>query len=149
MSEKSNSEEIINYLYNCDFFDDKFDEDEKRLDSATEIIEEAPLDFFELSFEWMKKNCSVADQYINFAYLYYYYGGTDFEVKNPYPFLAILYNGIDWEHDNKNAKEADNIFWSIATNMLEKANLLHGYTDEYDPFEDSRLITERKLVDKK
>lgn len=139
----------IDQLYNCDFFSDDFDPDghEYHLELVAKVISEYSFkDFYYVSFDWLRRNCRTPDQYINFANLYFYYGGTDFFVDNPYPFLAYLYNGIDWEKDAENAEKADNISEIIAVNMLQQAEIYHGYADEYDPFKDKRLIEERARI---
>lgn len=141
--------EGIDYLYQCDFHSDEFDPEgqEEHLDKAAEILEKYSFsDFYQASFEWMRNHCVTAEQYINFANLYFYYGGTDSYVDNPYPFLAYLYNGIDWDNDSVNAEQADNIFWSIAVDLLQHAEIYHGYADEYDPFKDPALTEERKRL---
>ena len=139
----------VEQLYNCDFFSDDFDPDghEYHLDLVSKVIGEYSFkDFYCASFDWLRSNCKTPDQYINFANLYFYYGGTDFFVANPYPFLAYLYNGIDWEDDAENAEKAYNIFESIAVNMLQQADIYRGYADEYDPFKDKRLTKERARI---
>lgn len=95
-------------------------------------------DFYMASFDWMKKNCETADQYINFANLCYYYGGTNLRVSDPYPFLAYLYNGVDWDGDKMHAEEAEDLFYSIAMELLQGAGIDNGYADEYELFEDER-----------
>ena len=139
----------IDYLYKSDYCSDEFDPDgkEEHGDKAAEILEKYSFSvFYQASFEWMRNHCVTAEQYINFANLYFYYGGADFYVDNPYPFLAYLYNGIDWDNDSVNAEKADNIFWSIAVELLQHAEIYHGYPDEYDPFQDAALAKERNRV---
>ncbi len=141
--------EEIDYLYQCDFSSDEFDSEgqEKHQYKAAEILKKYSFsDFHQASFEWMRNHCVTAEQYINFANLYFYYGGADFYVDNPYPFLAYLYNGIDWDSDSVNAEKADDIFWSIAVDLLQHAEIYHGYADEYDPFKDPVLTEERKRI---
>lgn len=138
--------EGIDYLYNSDYNSDEFDPEghEEHWDKAAEILEKYSFsDFHQASFEWMCNHCAAAEQYINFANLYFYYGGADHYIDNPYPFLAYLYNGVDWEHDSENAEKADNIFWSIAVGLLQHSGIYHGYADAYDPFEDPALMEAR------
>ncbi len=142
----------IEQLYNCDFFSDDFDPDghEDHLELVSKVMDEYSFkDFYYASFDWLRRNCKTPEQYINFANLYYYYGGSDFFVDNPYPFLAYLYNGIDWENDVENAEIADNVFESIAVNMLQHAEIYHGYADEYDPFKDKKMTEERARITQK
>ena len=139
----------VDYLYNCDFFSDEFDPEdhEEHLHKAAEIMQMYTYtDFHQASFKWMRSHCASPEQYINFANLYFYYGGADFYVDNPYPFLAYLYNGIDWERDSVNAEKADEIFWSVAVDLLQHSEMYHGYADEYDPFKDPVLTEERKRI---
>ncbi len=139
----------IDYLFSCDYFSDEFDPDgeEEHREQAEKVLTEYSFaEFYHASFEWMKNNCKKPEQYINFANLYFYYGGSDFCIDNPYPFLAWLYNGIDWENDKQNADEAYDIFWSVAVELLRNAEIYRGYTDEYDPFTDKKLQEEIKKI---
>ena len=137
----------VDYLYNCDFFSDEFDPEdhEDHLHKLEEIMQKYTYtDFHQASFRWMCSHCEAPEQYINFANLYFYYGEADFYVDNPYPFLAYLYNGIDWDRDHVNAERADHIFWSIAVGLLRHSEIFHGYADEYDPFKDP-VLTEQRM----
>lgn len=139
----------MEYLYGCDFCADDFDPDGRgeHLDRAMQVMKKySDSDFYTASFEWMKKHCETADQYINFANLYYYYGGTNLRVADPYPFLAYLYNGIDWDGDKIHAEETEDLFYSIAVELIQGAGIYHGYADEYEPFEDERLKAERVKI---
>lgn len=139
----------MQYLYHCDYMADDFDPDgrEDHLDRVMEVMKKyTDADFYSASFDWMKQNCKTADQYINFANLFYYYGGTNLRVADPYPFLAYLYNGIDWDGDKTHADEAEDVFYSIAMELLQGAEIYRGYADEYEPFEDERLKEERAKI---
>ena len=147
--EKENKlRQSISRLFECDWFSDEFDPEdhEEHLDEALELAKEYDSEIiFNASHVWAKEHCKKPEEFINFANLFCYYFFCDACVANPYPFLAFLYNGIDWKNDRENAENASDVYWSIATAVLRKSGILKSYYyDEYEPLQDEQLLAEMK-----
>ena len=129
------------YLFGCDFKSDRFDPEgeEKHLDKANELISTFLWsDIFEEWNDYLHNNCSTPESVINFCNLFYYYGGQDQFIPNPYEFLGYLYYVIDvdtyWN-------QAGNLLDSISISILEKSGEISLSSDpDYQPWNDPKLL---------
>lgn len=85
---------------------------------------------------------------VEFANVLFASGFCDIKYNNPYPLIALLYKkaGLDTQKDcSKSEKQTfveENIFWSCAVTLSKKSGFYHGYTDQYEPFDDTRFMRE-------
>ena len=85
---------------------------------------------------------------VQFANVLFASGLCDIKYDNPYPLIALLYKkaGLDTQKDCvRNEKQMfgdGNIFWSCAVTLSKKSGFYHGYTDQYEPFDDTRFLRE-------
>ena len=83
--------EITTYPFLSRFEDPTFDADVsyEHSDKAETIIDEYGWGaVFDSWFEYLRASCPAPEDVINFANLFFYYGGADYPVKDPYPFLS-------------------------------------------------------------
>ncbi len=132
-------DEITKYLFDRAYSDNLTDDQE---DEILDQVDQQISDFGwkETYSSWMKylvNTCDTSDSVINFANLFWWYGGQDHPITDPYRFLGYLFyrTGFNLEN-NSNA----NILDSLATYILPKAgyreaDLVHNpyYTPENDP----------------
>ena len=79
------------YLFKCDFFSDEFDPEgkEDHLDRANNLLEAHPWkDIFNSWDNYLRTNCKTPEEVINFCNLFFYYGGTEQFISEPYTFLG-------------------------------------------------------------
>ncbi len=96
LADKMESEltEEMEYLYSSghasgEFSPQEYEEHKKR---ALKVVEKySPADFFRASFNWMWGNKRQQEELVNFANLFYYYGGAGCCRSDPYDFLSCLY----------------------------------------------------------
>lgn len=135
--------EVTQYLFNCDFFDDEFDPEgnEIHLDKAQELQE--TFSWNDIVAEWhnyLYANCHTADEIINFANLFMYYGGTNEFNPEPYKFLGYLYAGVDL---NVYWDRAGDLFDSISIDILGNQQLIDLREDPYyNPLKDPLILSE-------
>lgn len=128
------------YLFKYNFDDDSIPEDvaESYEDRAQELIKNYPwATVFDCWFDYLKNNCPTDKDVINWANLFWWYGGADqpLPIENPYEFLGYLHYRVDV---TKHVLDAQTIFDSIALAFLEplgKVSLLSNpsYASESDP----------------
>lgn len=142
--------DITEYLYNCNFLDDNFDpeNEEYHLDKANELC--CTHQWNEIIEEWHKylyEKCRTPEAVINFANLFYYYGGADRYNPEPYKFLGYLYKNVDMDVYWDNAGD---LFDSIALNVLQNQGLIDIKNDPYyNPLEDKHILKEIDKWNKK
>ncbi len=89
-----------------------------------------------------------AETIVEFANILLASGFCDIKYDNPYPLIVLLYKkaGLDTQKDcienEKLTFAEENIFWSCAVTLSEKSGFYHGYTEQYEPFDDEWFIQE-------
>ena len=117
MDKKTKLIETTRYLFDCKYNAPDFDDDTyEHSDAAKALIAEYGWqEVFEYWFTYLKENCPTAEDVINFANLFFYYGGTEHTLRDPYPFVSYLYYRVDTK---KYGAEATDIFDSITIPLL-------------------------------
>ena len=128
------------YLFKCDFLSDEFDPEgnEEHLDRANNLFEEYPWkDIFASWSAFLRTNCKTREEVINFCNLFYYYGGTDQFIPEPYSFLGYIFSIVDWD---KNWETAGDFLDGFCISILEKVGEVSIVKDPYyQPWNDPKL----------
>ena len=119
------------------------DEDEELMSRAKQqILDFGWIETFESWKRFLTQQCITPESVINFANLFWFYGGYEYVIPDPYHFLGYMYYRIDM---NTSKYDDMSILDSIATNILPKA----GYSCAdlmkhplYTPEMDERLLAE-------
>ena len=138
MNDKEYIQSETNYLFDYNFNDDSIPEkiEEAHLDRATALLDNYQWnDIFKCWFEYLKANCKTPEEVINWANLFFWFGGSEMSIPDPYSFLGYLYYKVDV---SKYVDEAQTVFDGIAIGILEKigkVNLMNNpnYAPETDP----------------
>ena len=91
---------------------------------------------------FLRKNCIKPDEVINFAHLFWWYGGQDQIIENPYQFLAYFYYRLDF---NVSKFDESDILDSIAITIPPNAGFSNTnlfYNSQYMPENDEELVEE-------
>ena len=87
--------------------------------------------------QYLHENCKTPESVVNFANLFWWYGGEDHIIPDPYDFLGYLYYRVNLEPEKYDAAD---LFDSLAITILPKAGypeadlVLHtDYMPENDP----------------
>ncbi len=137
----NDTEEIIkttSYLFNCKFDDPTFDADNsyEHSDKAQKLIRDYGWNtIFPYWFDYLQQCCLTENDVLNFANLFFYYGGTEQPLRDPYPFISYLYYRVDTQ---KYGGTASDIFDSIAIPLLSNIGEINleknpSYVPEKDP----------------
>lgn len=138
MNDKEYIQSETNYLFDYNFNDDSIPEkiEEAHLDRATALLDNYQWnDIYKCWFEYLKANCKTPEEVINWANLFFWFGGSEMSIPDPYSFLGYLYYKVDV---SKYVDEAQTVFDGIAIGILEKigkVNLMNNpnYAPETDP----------------
>lgn len=138
MNDKEYIQSETNYLFDYNFNDDSIPEkiEEAHLDRAAALLDNYQWnDIFKCWFEYLKANCKTPEEVINWANLFFWFGGSEMSIPDPYSFLGYLYYKVDV---SKYVDEAQTVFDGIAIGILEKIgkiNLMNNpnYAPETDP----------------
>ena len=134
--------EKTKFLFGCDFNDPAFDADEsyEHSDVADEIIKEYGWkEVFPCWFQFLKENCKTPEEVLNYANLFYYYGGTDYPIRDPYSFVSYFYYRIDI---TQYGAQATNILDSIVIPILSRIGDVNlEKNPNYAPESDPKIIT--------
>ena len=90
--------------------------------------------------QYLMTNCSTAESALNFANLFWWYGGQDHPIKDPHQFLGYLYHLVGF---NTREYETATILDSLATNILPKAGFREAdlvQNPDYVPESDPKII---------
>ncbi len=135
--------DVTKYLFNCDFFSDDFDPEdhEEHQIKAEELMRSYKWeDIIQEWTDYLYKNCHTPEEVINFASLFFYYGGADNYVPEPYKFIGYLLYRVDYQ---KYWEEAGDLIDSIAIEVLEYQGLISLMNDPYySPFKDPNILNE-------
>lgn len=132
--------EITQYLFNCKYDDPDFDDENyEHSDAAAELIDEFGWsEVFNCWFDYLKSNCPTPEDVINFANLFFYYGGTELPLRDPYPFISYFYYRVDTQ---KYGAIATDIFDSVAIPLLTNIGEVSlELAPDYVPEKDSRVL---------
>lgn len=134
--------EVTTYLFSCRHDDPAFDSDDsyEHSDAAQALIDEYGWkEVFPYWFDYLQKKCPTEDDVINFAHLFFYYGGSEQPLRDPYPFVSYLYYRVNTA---KYGADATDIFDSIVIPLLSNIGeiSLENETD-YVPEKDSRILS--------
>lgn len=136
-------EEYTNYLFNCCFSDDDFDQEdhEEHLQTSWELFESYTWsDIYPVWIQFLYTKCPKPDDVINFVNLYIYYEAVDYQIPNPIEFVSYLYFKVDM---NKYWDEAGELFDGFAINILSKHGLVNTMNNPYySPLKDERILAE-------
>lgn len=131
---------MTEYLFRCDFFSDEFDPEgkEEHLDKAYDLLEAYPWKDILTSWNaFLHTNCKTPEAVINFCNLFYYYGGTDQFIPEPYSFLGYIFSIVDWDQFWDTAGD---FLDSFCISILEKAGEISLMKDPYyQPWKDPKL----------
>lgn len=133
---------ITEYLFSCRHDDPAFDADDsyEHSDAAQALIDEHGWkEVFPYWFDYLQKRCPREEDVINFANLFFYYGGSDQPLRDPYPFISYFYYRVD---TSKYGGEATDIFDSIAIPLLSNIGAVSLENDpDYVPEKDHRILS--------
>ena len=127
------------YLFNRSYDDDLSDEQEDALlDYVSEQINTYGWqDTFNSWLQYLYHNCTTAEGAMNFANLFWWFGGQDHIIPEPHKFIAYFYYRINYD----TAKyDPSDVLDSIAITILPRAGFSEadltintGYMPENDP----------------
>ena len=141
MNDKEYIQSETNYLFDYNFNDDSIPEEveEAHLDRATALLDNYSWnDIFECWFEYLKTNCNTPEEVINWANLFFWFGGYERAIPDPYNFLGYLYYKVDVA---KYVDDAQTVFAGIAIGILEKlGNVRLINTPNYAPETDPEIL---------
>ena len=130
-------------LFNRIYGDDTSQEYDLLLDKVEQQITEFGWDkTFESWKNYLFTECKTPESAINFANLFWSYGGQDYPVIEPYKFLGYFYYRIDFDTEKYDEL---GILDSLAIDLLPKAGYSYAdrlINDEYIPELDPKLIAE-------
>ena len=142
MPDKAEISRMTTYLFDCDFFADDFDpeEHEDHLKCAENLL--GTYSWSDIIPSWnafLRSRCSTPEEVINFCNLFFYYGGTDQFIPDPYDFLGHIYYMVDTE---KYWEEAGEFLDGFCINVLEKAGEISTVKDPYyQSWKDPKIIS--------
>jgi len=129
------------YLFTCRHDDPAFDANDsyEHSDVAQELIDEFGWNVvFPYWFDYLQHHCPTDFDVINYAHLFYYYGGADMPLRDPYPFVSYFYYRVD---TRKYGGEATDIFDSIAIPLLSNIGEVSIENDpDYVPEKDPKIL---------
>ena len=132
--------DYTNYLFTCDYFSDDFDPEGcwNHLACAVKLLKEYSWEEIFLVWNEYLHKCKTPDEVLNFCYLFFYYGGHDHKINEPYDFLGYIYSVID---EDIYYGEHFDLLDSLSASVLEKAGEISLYEDpNYKLFDDPKLI---------
>lgn len=129
------------YLFGCRHDDPAFDADDsyEHSDAAQNLIDEYGWKtVFPYWFDYLQQHCPKESDVINYAHLFFYYGGTDLPLRDPYPFVSYFYYRVDTK---KYGGEATDIFDSIAIPLLSNIGAVSlELNPDYAPEKDPKIL---------
>ena len=130
-------------LFNRIYGDDTSQEYDLLLDKVEQQISEFGWEkTFESWINYLFTECKTPESAINFANLFWSYGGQDHPVIEPYKFLGYFYYRIDFDTEKYDEL---GILDSLAIDLLPKAGYSYAdrlINDEYIPELDPKIIAQ-------
>ena len=134
------------YLFDRSYSDNLTDEQEDELLDQVEaqISEYGWNDTFDSWRKYLFDKCTTPESVINFANLFWWYGGQDHPISDPHKFLGYFYYRISFD---SNTYDSSDILDSLTRSVLSKAgyreaNLVHN--PQYMPENDPKIIASAK-----
>ena len=134
--------EDTKYLFDRSFEDDlSNDEEDALIERADSIISSYDWrDTFAAWSQYLHENCTTPESVINFANLFWWYGGQDHAIPDPYDFLGYLYYRVNLEPEKYGGAD---ILDSIATSTLKRSGFREADLElhpDYMPENDPKLL---------
>ena len=129
---------LFNRTYGAKITDDEEDEILDQVDQ--QIAEFGWNNTYASWYRYLIDNCKTSESAVNFANLFWWYGGQDHPIQSPHQFLGYLYYLAGFS--TKNHETAD-ILDSLATNILPKAGYQEANLElnpNYVPENDSKIV---------
>ncbi|MCR5098974.1 MAG: hypothetical protein K6B14_08500 [Lachnospiraceae bacterium] len=137
-----NIDEQTKHLFNRSYGDNLTDDQEDELldQVDAQISEFGWNDTFASWNKYLLSECKTPESVINFANLFWWYGGQDHAIPDPHNFLGYFYYRINFQSDTYDSTD---ILDSLSRNILSKAgyreaNLVHD--PQYMPENDPKII---------
>jgi len=133
-------------LFNRIYGDDTSQEYDLLLDKVEQQISEFGWEkTFESWINYLFTECKTPESAINFANLFWSYGGQDHPVIEPYKFLGYFYYRIDFDTEKYDEL---GILDSLAIDLLPKAGYSYAdrlINDDYIPELDPKIIAQVEI----
>ncbi len=135
--------EITNKLfsvnYNEDFIKTKKSEEYEKI--AKDLIKNNDWDkVFLCWYDFLINECKTEDKILNYAHLFWNYGGYKYKIPNPAEFCAFFYVNISLEHHPWATALIDGITWEIFINEGIYSED-KDYFENFEPLLDSNLVS--------
>ncbi len=155
---KEYDKEINKVLFGIDTFSQSmsYDDIENKMSEASKVVKRLVDKFgYQLVFDswlnYLKENIHSNREAWNFMILFFNYDGHKFKVKDPYPFLGMLYKklGLSFEKDPKEEDgiQVNDTFDSIYIELLLNSGVVKSNAYFYmNPYNDEKLIEAYKRV---
>lgn len=127
---------LFSIRYETDFADESVFEKWEAI--ADDLIQSNDwLDIYHCWYRYLTESCHDEESILNFANLFWCYGGQEHYVDNAIEFVAYFYANIDFEKH----EEACDVIDGIACCLFENSGIITGkYAfDEYVPIHDERV----------
>ncbi len=128
------------YLFKYNFNDTSIspEVEDAHLQRAEDLLDNYEWnDIFACWFSYLKKKCQTPEEVINWANLFYWFGGESKPIANPYKFLGYLYYKVD---SIKYAEACQTVFDGIVIGILEKiGDISLSSNPSYAPEQDTRI----------
>ena len=135
----------MDYLFNCNFFDDSFDPEdhEDHQDFADKVLQSYSWDeIYGYFFRHLTQDCTTAESVYNATNLYFVYCFDKNPVPNPYELVGYVLFRIDLD---KYWDEYGDFIDSFAVSVLESSKKVSLMTDPYyAPWEDPKSLSKWK-----
>ena len=122
--------ELTEYLFSRPYSDNLTDDQEDELLDHT----------FATWNNYLLSRCKTPESVINYANLFWWYGGQDHPIPNPHKFLGYFYYRINFKSDTYDSTDIlDSLSRAILTKAgYREANLIHD--PQYMPENDPKII---------
>ena len=132
------------YLFNRSYDEDLSSEEEEAIEERAEqmITEYGWENTFSAWEQYLKENCITPESVINFANLFWWYGGQDHPIPEPHKFLGYFYYRINMETSKYDEMD---ILDSLSTTILKNAGFREAdlvLNTQYMPENDPKIIAE-------
>ncbi len=129
MNKKTDLEEAIIKIFDCDWNADDYDPEGEMYDYAQQVLGQFPWEeIFQCAVAYFKEHSSNLDQVLNFIDLYVGNGFIDRPIAKPYEFAALIASKVNFEADwDKGADRIDDFL----VYMLDGKGEISLYADPY------------------
>jgi len=132
------------YLFNRSYDEELTNAEEDALEEYAEnvISEYDWRDTFSAWDQYLKTHCTTPESVINYANLFWWYGGQDHPIPEPHKFLGYFYYRINMETSKYDEMD---ILDSLSTTILKNAGFREAdlvLNTQYMPENDPKIIAE-------